>query len=115
MALDENIYQLRLQKLKQIEALGQPAYPTLFDFTGSVANRWLEYVPSWIEKGWPNWTVAAVATFLAIHVIARLRVRRFLKSGCDPLIKELQLEAARQEASGFDASKVPTAPRVVHL
>ena len=28
MALDEKIYELRREKLKQIEALGQPAYPT---------------------------------------------------------------------------------------
>jgi lysyl-tRNA synthetase class 2 len=33
LALDENIYKLRLEKLKQIEALGQRAYPTKYDFT----------------------------------------------------------------------------------
>ena len=38
MALDENIYQLRLDKLKQIEALGQPAYPTKYDFTHTVSQ-----------------------------------------------------------------------------
>ncbi len=36
MSLDENIYQLRLQKLKQIEALGQLAYPTKYDFTHTI-------------------------------------------------------------------------------
>ncbi len=30
MALDENIFQLRLEKLKQIEALGQPLYPSKY-------------------------------------------------------------------------------------
>jgi lysyl-tRNA synthetase class 2 len=36
LALDENIYQLRLEKLKQIEALGQRAYPTKYDFTHTI-------------------------------------------------------------------------------
>ncbi|HEX3104159.1 MAG TPA: lysine--tRNA ligase [Terriglobales bacterium] len=36
MALDENIYQLRLDKLKQIEALGQHVYPTKYEFTHTI-------------------------------------------------------------------------------
>ena len=36
MALDENIYQLRLEKLKQIESLGQRAYPTKYEFTHTI-------------------------------------------------------------------------------
>jgi len=36
LALDENIYQLRLDKLKQIEALGQRTYPTKYDFTHTI-------------------------------------------------------------------------------
>jgi lysyl-tRNA synthetase class 2 len=31
LAFDENVYELRQQKLKQIEALGQKAYPTKYD------------------------------------------------------------------------------------
>jgi lysyl-tRNA synthetase class 2 len=38
LALDDNIYQLRLEKLKHIEALGQPAYPTKYDFTDTIAQ-----------------------------------------------------------------------------
>src|SRR5437667_8246294 len=36
MSLDENIYQLRLEKLKQIQALGQRAYPTKYGFTHTI-------------------------------------------------------------------------------
>lgn len=36
MALDEKIYDLRREKLKQIAALGQEAYPRKYDFTHSV-------------------------------------------------------------------------------
>ena len=43
MALDEKIYELRRQKLKQIEALGQPAYPTRFEFTHTIPQILAEY------------------------------------------------------------------------
>ena len=36
MALDENIYQLRREKLKKIEALGQESYPRKYEFTHSI-------------------------------------------------------------------------------
>ena len=36
MALDEKIYELRREKLKQIEALGQPAYPRKYDFSHTI-------------------------------------------------------------------------------
>jgi lysyl-tRNA synthetase class 2 len=43
LALDENIYQLRLDKLKQIEALGQRTYPTKYDFTHIVPQILADY------------------------------------------------------------------------
>jgi lysyl-tRNA synthetase class 2 len=43
LALDENIYKMRLEKLKQIEALGQQAYPTKFDFTHTLPQILVEY------------------------------------------------------------------------
>jgi len=36
LALDENIYELRRQKLQQIEALGQRTYPTHYDFSHAI-------------------------------------------------------------------------------
>ncbi|HET9407826.1 MAG TPA: lysine--tRNA ligase [Candidatus Sulfotelmatobacter sp.] len=36
MALDEDIYELRRQKLRQIEALGQPAYPHRYELTHTI-------------------------------------------------------------------------------
>jgi lysyl-tRNA synthetase, class II len=38
LALDENIYELRREKLKQIEALGQRIYPTRYDYTHTVGQ-----------------------------------------------------------------------------
>ena len=43
MALDEDIYKLRLEKLRQIAALGQPAYPARYDFTHSIRQIRLDY------------------------------------------------------------------------
>jgi len=45
LALDENIYKLRLDKLKQIEALGQRAYPTKYEFTYTLPQILAEYSP----------------------------------------------------------------------
>jgi lysyl-tRNA synthetase class 2 len=38
LAFDEDIYELRRQKLKQIEALGQTAYRTKYEFTHTIAR-----------------------------------------------------------------------------
>jgi lysyl-tRNA synthetase class 2 len=43
LALDENIYELRRQKLQQIEALGQEAYPRRYDFTHTVPEILRDY------------------------------------------------------------------------
>ncbi len=43
MALDDNIYELRREKLKQIEALGQPTYRSKYDFTHTVAQILADY------------------------------------------------------------------------
>jgi lysyl-tRNA synthetase class 2 len=50
LALDENIYKLRLDKLKQIEALGQRAYPTTYDFTHAIPQLLAEYSQSTSEQ-----------------------------------------------------------------
>ena len=43
MGLDENIYDLRREKLKKIEALGQPVYRTKYDFTHTVEQILADY------------------------------------------------------------------------
>jgi lysyl-tRNA synthetase, class II len=43
LALDEKIYEQRREKLKQIEALGQRAYPTRYEFTHSITEIVKEY------------------------------------------------------------------------
>jgi lysyl-tRNA synthetase, class II len=43
MAFDDDIFKMRLEKLKQIEALGQQAYPTKYDFTHTLPQILAEY------------------------------------------------------------------------
>jgi lysyl-tRNA synthetase, class II len=50
LALDENIYKLRLDKLKQIEALGQRAYPTKYEFTHTIPQILAAYSESQAEQ-----------------------------------------------------------------
>ncbi len=43
MALDENIYEIGREKLKKIEALGDPAYPRKFNYSHAVPQILAEY------------------------------------------------------------------------
>jgi lysyl-tRNA synthetase, class II len=43
LALDEKIYELRREKLRQVEALGQRAYPTRFEFSHTIPQILQEY------------------------------------------------------------------------
>jgi lysyl-tRNA synthetase, class II len=44
LALDEKIYELRREKLKQIEALGQQVYPRKYEFTHTIPRILAEYL-----------------------------------------------------------------------
>jgi lysyl-tRNA synthetase class 2 len=46
LALDEKIYELRRDKLKQIEMLGQEAYPRKYDFTHTIPQILADYTAS---------------------------------------------------------------------
>ena len=50
MALDEKIYELRREKLKQIEALGQEVYPRKYEFTHTIPQILAEYSEKTAEQ-----------------------------------------------------------------
>jgi lysyl-tRNA synthetase, class II len=50
LALDENIYELRREKLKQIEALGQRAYPNRYDYTHTIPEILASYSDKTAEQ-----------------------------------------------------------------
>ena len=45
MGLDDNIYELRREKLKRIEALGQPTYRSKYEFTHTLEQILADYTP----------------------------------------------------------------------
>src|SRR5258708_15285773 len=50
MSFEQNVYQLRQEKLRQIEALGQQAYPHKFEFTHAVPQILAEYTDKTAEQ-----------------------------------------------------------------
>jgi lysyl-tRNA synthetase class 2 len=50
LALDEKIYELRREKLKQIEALGQEVYPRKYEFTHTIPQILAEYSEKTAEQ-----------------------------------------------------------------
>jgi lysyl-tRNA synthetase class 2 len=50
LALDDHIYNLRREKLKQIEALGQATYRSKYDFTHTLEQILAEYTPKTTEE-----------------------------------------------------------------
>src|SRR5690349_21956596 len=72
VALDENIYRLRLDKLKQIEALGQRSYPTKYDFTHTIPQILNEYSNKNADEfEQPRVTVRVAGRILAIRLMGK--------------------------------------------
>jgi len=72
LALDEKIYELRREKLKQIGALGQPAYRTKYEFTHTVEQILAEYgtkAAEELEKG--RVTVRVAGRIMAIRLMGK--------------------------------------------
>ena len=72
MALDENIYQLRLEKLKQIEALGQQAYPSKYEFTHTIPQILADYSAKTAEQlETPRIGVRIAGRIMAIRLMGK--------------------------------------------
>ena len=70
MALDENIYEIRREKLKKIESLGHPAYPRKYDFTHTVAQ---------IRAGYSGQTAEALESArVTVRVAGRIMAIRLM-------------------------------------
>ncbi len=82
MSLEQNIYDLRKQKLQQIEALGQPAYPHHFNFTHVVPQVLAEHSASTgeqLEAARVNVTVAG--RLVAIRLMGKASFAHLQQSG----------------------------------
>ena len=72
MALDDKIYELRREKLKQIEALGQPVYRNQYQFTHTVAEILAEYSEKTGEQlENPRVTVRVAGRIMAIRLMGK--------------------------------------------
>lgn len=72
MALDENIYELRRQKLQQIEALGQEAYPRRYDFTHTIPDILRDYTGKSAEElENPRVNVRVAGRIMAIRLMGK--------------------------------------------
>jgi len=72
LALDENIYELRREKLKRIEALGQRVYPTKYEFTHTIPQVLAAYSEKTAEQlENPRIYVRAVGRIMAIRLMGK--------------------------------------------
>jgi lysyl-tRNA synthetase class 2 len=82
VSLDQNIYDLRKQKLQQIEALGQPAYPHHFNSTHQVPQILAEYSASTGEQlEATRVTVTVAGRLVAIRLMGKASFAHLQQSG----------------------------------
>ena len=82
MALDDSIYQLRLEKLKQIEALGQPLYPSKFGFTHTIAQILADYTDKTAEQlENPRVSVRVAGRIMALRLMGKAGFAHLQQNG----------------------------------
>ena len=104
MGLDENIYELRRQKLKQIEALGQPVYRSKYEFTHTVEQILDVYTPKTgedLEK--ERVTVRVAGRIMAIRLMGKAGFAHIQQGG-----KRLQIYVKKDAVGdkGFELYKL---------
>lgn len=82
MALDENIHQLRLEKLKQIEALGQRVYPTKYEFSHAIPQVLADYSSQTVEQlESPQINVRVAGRIMAIRLMGKAGFAHLQQNG----------------------------------
>ena len=72
MALDDEIYKLRREKLKRIEALGQPTYRSQYQFTHTLPQILADYLPKTAEQlEDPRVNVRVAGRIMAIRLMGK--------------------------------------------
>ena len=104
MAFDENIYELRRQKLKQIEALGQIAYRSKYDFTHTIPQILVEYSDKSAEElETPRINVRVAGRIMAIRLMGKAGFCHLQQDG-----KRLQIYVKKDAVGdkGFELYKL---------
>jgi lysyl-tRNA synthetase class 2 len=104
LAFDENVYELRRQKLKQIEALGQTAYRSRYDFTHTIPQILADYSDQAAEQlEAPRVTVRVAGRIMAIRLMGKAGFSHLQQSG-----KRLQIYVKKDAVGdkGFELYKL---------
>jgi lysyl-tRNA synthetase class 2 len=104
MALDEKIYELRRDKLKQLEALGQPAYPSKYEFTHTIPqilDGFSDKSGEQLEN--PQVSVQIAGRIMAIRLMGKAGFAHLQQSG-----KQLQIYVKKDAVGekGFELYKL---------
>jgi lysyl-tRNA synthetase, class II len=104
VALDENIYEIRREKLKKIEALGQPAYPRKYNFSHTVPQILAEYSGQTApELEAPRVTVRVAGRIMTIRLMGKAGFAHLQQDG-----KRLQIYVKKDAVgeAGFELWKL---------
>jgi lysyl-tRNA synthetase class 2 len=104
LAFDEDIYELRRQKLKQIEALGQTAYRTKYEFTHAIARILAEDSDKTAEQlESPRINVRVAGRIMAIRLMGKAGFCHLQQDG-----KRLQIYVKKDAVGdkGFELYKL---------
>ena len=104
MAFDENIYELRRQKLKQIEALGQIAYRSKYEFTHTIPQILTDYADRTAEQlENPRINVRVAGRIMAIRLMGKAGFCHLQQDG-----KRLQIYVKKDAVGekGFELYKL---------
>jgi lysyl-tRNA synthetase class 2 len=82
LAFDENVYELRRQKLKQIEALGQPAYRNQYEYTHTIPQILADYSEKTAEQlENPRVNVRVAGRIMAIRLMGKAGFSHLQQAG----------------------------------
>ena len=104
LALDENIYQLRRDKLQQIEALGQQAYPRLYESTHTIPQVLSHYTAKTAEElENPRVQLRVAGRIMAIRLMGKAAFAHLQQEG-----QRLQIYVKKDAAGekGFELFKL---------
>jgi lysyl-tRNA synthetase, class II len=104
LALDDHIYNLRREKLKQIEALGQATYRSKYDFTHTLEQILAEYTPKTAEElEQAHVNVRVAGRIMAIRLMGKAGFAHLQQSG-----KRLQIYVKKDAVGdkGFELYKL---------
>jgi lysyl-tRNA synthetase class 2 len=104
LAFDENVYELRRQKLKQIEALGQLAYRSRYEFTHTIPQILADYSDKTAEQlENPRVNVRVAGRIMAIRLMGKASFCHLQQDG-----KRLQIYVKKDAVGdqGFELFKL---------